>query len=207
MQISTSIVYFFIDSAWVFIGGLPYDLSEGDVICVFSQYGEIVNLNLIRDKKTVKQKGFGFLCYEDQRSTVLAVDNLNGIKILGKTIRVDHVSDYKPPKDDDRYDDETRRIHAEGCAPKKQLPVEYIKRERESSRRDIKDEDRKIKSESDARVKRESDKNNKTESSRKIKRESEKEDKKVKSVSYLEFINLVFFPLPKYYLQTNLPEL
>ena len=25
------------DSAWVFIGGLPYDLSEGDIVCVFSQ--------------------------------------------------------------------------------------------------------------------------------------------------------------------------
>ena len=25
------------DSAWIFVGGLPYDLSEGDVICVFSQ--------------------------------------------------------------------------------------------------------------------------------------------------------------------------
>ena len=68
-------------SAWLFIGGLPYDLSEGDLICVFSQYGEIVNVNLIRDKKTGKQKGFGFLCYEDQRSTNLAVDNLNGIKV------------------------------------------------------------------------------------------------------------------------------
>lgn len=25
------------DSAWIFIGGLPYDLTEGDVIAVFSQ--------------------------------------------------------------------------------------------------------------------------------------------------------------------------
>ena len=25
------------DSAWVFVGGLPYDLTEGDVICAFSQ--------------------------------------------------------------------------------------------------------------------------------------------------------------------------
>lgn len=69
------------DSSWIFVGGLPYDLSEGDVIAVFSQYGEIVNINLIRDKKTGKQKGFCFVCYEDQRSTVLAVDNLNGIKV------------------------------------------------------------------------------------------------------------------------------
>ena len=48
------------DSAWIFVGGLPYDLTEGDVICVFSQYGEIVNINLIRDKKTGKSKGFCF---------------------------------------------------------------------------------------------------------------------------------------------------
>lgn len=26
------------DSAWIFVGGLPYDLTEGDLICVFSQY-------------------------------------------------------------------------------------------------------------------------------------------------------------------------
>lgn len=71
------------NSAWIFVGGLPYDLSEGDVICVFSQYGEIVNINLVRDKVTGKQKGFCFICYEDQRSTVLAVDNLNGIKVSG----------------------------------------------------------------------------------------------------------------------------
>lgn len=25
------------DSAWIFVGGLPYDLTEGDVICIFSQ--------------------------------------------------------------------------------------------------------------------------------------------------------------------------
>lgn len=69
------------NSAWIFVGGLPYDLSEGDVICIFSQYGEIVNINLVRDKVSGKQKGFCFICYEDQRSTVLAVDNLNGIKV------------------------------------------------------------------------------------------------------------------------------
>lgn len=29
------------DSAWVFLGGLPYEMTEGDVICMFSQYGEV----------------------------------------------------------------------------------------------------------------------------------------------------------------------
>lgn len=39
------------------------------------------------------------MMYEDQRSTVLAVDNLNGAKVLERTLRVDHVRDYKQPKE------------------------------------------------------------------------------------------------------------
>ncbi|KAI0307062.1 hypothetical protein B0F90DRAFT_1684771 [Multifurca ochricompacta] len=83
------------DSAYIFIGGLHYDLSEGDVITIFSQYGEVVDVNLPRDKETGKTKGFGFLMYEDQRSTVLAVDNLNGATVLERTLRVDHVKKYR----------------------------------------------------------------------------------------------------------------
>ena len=45
------------------------------------RYGEIININLVRDKKSGKSKGYGFIAYEDQRSTVLAVDNFNGIKV------------------------------------------------------------------------------------------------------------------------------
>jgi len=51
-----------------------------------------------RDKDTGARKGFAFLMYEDQRSTILAVDNLNGAKVLERTLRVDHVKNYKQPK-------------------------------------------------------------------------------------------------------------
>lgn len=85
----------FKDSAYIFAGGLSFDLTEGDILAVFSQYGEIVDVNLVRAEDTGKPKGFAFICYEDQRSTVLAVDNLNGAKVLGRTIRVEHVEDYR----------------------------------------------------------------------------------------------------------------
>ena len=75
------------ESAWVYVGGLDYTLSEGDVICVMSQWGEVEDINMVRDKATGKSKGFVFLKYEDQRSTILAVDNFNGIKVLGRTLR------------------------------------------------------------------------------------------------------------------------
>ena len=85
------------NNAWVFAGGLAENLNEGDVLAVFSQYGEIEDLHLVRDPDSGKSKGFGFLKYEDERSTVLAVDNLNGYTLLGKTLRVDH-TDYRPPQ-------------------------------------------------------------------------------------------------------------
>lgn len=91
-------------SAYIYIGGLHPGLTEGDVVIVFSQFGEIVDVNLIRDRSTGKSKGFCFICYEDQRSTVLAVDNMNGYQLLKRTIRVDHVDKYKAPKEFDEDD-------------------------------------------------------------------------------------------------------
>ncbi|XP_067948572.1 RNA-binding motif protein, X-linked 2-like isoform X2 [Watersipora subatra] len=78
---------------------------------------------MVRDKKTGKTKGYAFICYEDQRSTILAVDNFNTSKILQRTIRVDHVKDYRPPDQDDKnVDDVTKMVRAEGVAPRALTP-------------------------------------------------------------------------------------
>lgn len=88
------------DTAFINFGGLPYELTEGDIITIFSQYGEPVFLKLARDKETGKSKGFGWLKYEDQRSCDLAVDNFTGAEIAGRLVRVDHAR-YKPWDDED----------------------------------------------------------------------------------------------------------
>ncbi|KAK3723433.1 RNA-binding protein Cwf29 [Vermiconidia calcicola] len=78
------------DTAYVHIGGLPFELSEGDILTIFSQYGNPTHINLVRDKETGKSRGFAFLKYEDQRSCDLAVDNLSGAGVLGRVLGVDH---------------------------------------------------------------------------------------------------------------------
>ena len=101
------------ESAYIYLGGLSYEFTEGDILSVFSQHGEIVSINLVKDKNTGKSMGYCFLCYEDQRSTILAVDNLNGIKLSGRIIRVDHVKDYKQSKDSKGVE-----VGEIDCAPK-----------------------------------------------------------------------------------------
>jgi RNA-binding motif X-linked protein 2 len=86
------------DSAWVYVGNLPLNLTEGDIICILSQYGEIDDINLVRDGDSGKSRGFAFVKYDDARSCILAVDNLTGSQILGRTMRVDHVENYRLPK-------------------------------------------------------------------------------------------------------------
>ncbi|GAB2285742.1 hypothetical protein Dimus_020179 [Dionaea muscipula] len=76
---------------------------------VMLEYGEIVDVNLVRDKASGKSKGFAFIAYEDQRSTNLAVDNLNGAQILGRVIRVDHVTDYKKKEEEDEEEERKKR--------------------------------------------------------------------------------------------------
>jgi len=158
--------YEYKDSAWVFIGGLPYELTEGDVICVFSQYGEIVHVNLVRDLKTGKSKGFAFVCYQDQRSTILAVDNLNGMKLLGRLVRVDHVHTYKLPKDLEKMDDDRKKLFIEGCAPK---PIQVHEPSPPSESSDSSEEERRQKS---AKKKKKKEKKSKKKKSKHKKRHS-----------------------------------
>ena len=113
------------DSAYVYVGGLPHDLSEGDLIVVFSQFGEIVDVNMPRDKETGKPRGFAFICYEDQRSTVLAVDNFNGAKLLGRTLRCDHCASYheEQKKDPDRLPEHLMKKLSDAEIAKRQQDV------------------------------------------------------------------------------------
>ncbi|TPX34995.1 hypothetical protein SmJEL517_g02498 [Synchytrium microbalum] len=116
------------DSAYVYAGNIPYDLNEGDVIAVFSQWGEIVDIHLVRDRQTGKSKGFCFIGYEDQRSTILAVDNFNGLKIMERTVRVDHCAKYKGEaknkNEEDEAFEERQRVKRRAVVPIHLLPPE-----------------------------------------------------------------------------------
>lgn len=38
----------FSHSAYIFVGGLPPSLTEGDLLAVFAQYGEVVDVHLVK---------------------------------------------------------------------------------------------------------------------------------------------------------------
>ncbi|SPN97046.1 related to cleavage stimulation factor 64K chain [Cephalotrichum gorgonifer] len=73
----------------VFVGNIPYDLSEEQIIEIFSSAGKVLNFRLVYDRETGRPKGFGFAEYPDSDSASSAVRNLHNHEIKGRRLRVD----------------------------------------------------------------------------------------------------------------------
>jgi RNA recognition motif-containing protein len=71
----------------MYVGNLPYSSSEDDVRDLFSQYGDVGDVNVVRDRETGKSRGFGFVeMGQDQAEE--AMSELDGSKFGGRTLKV-----------------------------------------------------------------------------------------------------------------------
>ncbi len=61
----------------LFIGNLPYDITEVEVNDLFTEYGEVVTMNLIKDQYTGKSKGFAFVEMSTRGEGHKAMETLN----------------------------------------------------------------------------------------------------------------------------------
>lgn len=61
----------------LFIGNLPYDISEPELHSLFSEFGEIVNANLVRDQFSGEPRGFAFIEMSSRSGGQQAMESLN----------------------------------------------------------------------------------------------------------------------------------
>ncbi|KAK4529222.1 hypothetical protein CCYA_CCYA01G0079 [Cyanidiococcus yangmingshanensis] len=76
-------------SATVFIGNIPYGVTEDVLLERMQEVGPVVSLRILYDKETGKPKGYGFCEYRDPETAESAVRNLNErIEFGGRTLRI-----------------------------------------------------------------------------------------------------------------------
>ncbi|KAG0635489.1 hypothetical protein HOY80DRAFT_1011848 [Tuber brumale] len=73
----------------VFVGNIPYGLTEEQITEIFSSVGRVLSFRLVYDRETGRPKGFGFAEYIDQETAASAVRNLDNYEIMGRKLRVD----------------------------------------------------------------------------------------------------------------------
>eukprot|EP01125_Pyxidicula_operculata_P022435 TRINITY_DN916_c0_g1_i1.p1 TRINITY_DN916_c0_g1~~TRINITY_DN916_c0_g1_i1.p1 ORF type:complete len:353 (-),score=42.62 TRINITY_DN916_c0_g1_i1:97-1155(-) len=79
----------------VFVGNIPYDATEEQLIDIFKDSGPVVSFRLVFDKDTGKPKGYGFCEYRDSATAQSAMRNLNGYEMNGRPLRVDFAENEK----------------------------------------------------------------------------------------------------------------
>src|SRR2546428_9863789 len=72
----------------LYVGGLPYQTTEQDLISLFEQVGSITSATVITDRDTGRSKGFGFVEMSDDQEARTAIERLNGTLLGNRTITV-----------------------------------------------------------------------------------------------------------------------
>jgi RNA recognition motif-containing protein len=72
----------------MYVGNIPYNASEEELRELFSEYGEIESLKIMKDQFTDRSKGFGFIEMASEEDAKKAIAALNGKDFKGKSLTV-----------------------------------------------------------------------------------------------------------------------
>ncbi|XVF28930.1 hypothetical protein REPUB_Repub15cG0075300 [Reevesia pubescens] len=75
-------------STGVFIKGLPQSAVEGRLKKVFSQFGDVKQVNVVREKVSKQSLGSAFVWFDKHESAQLAVKEMNGKFFDGRFLLV-----------------------------------------------------------------------------------------------------------------------
>lgn len=78
----------------LFIGNLPFRVSNQQLRQIFSEHGTVHNIRLMTDKVTRKPRGFGFVEMNKNQAKV-AVKMLDGYEFMGRELKVNYANENK----------------------------------------------------------------------------------------------------------------
>lgn len=82
----------------IFVGNLTNDVTEEDLTNLFSEFGQVKEVKIIRDMFTQQTKGFGFVEMPGLADAQKAINGLNTKEVKGKKLVVNEAR----PKTDSR---------------------------------------------------------------------------------------------------------
>ena len=72
----------------LFVGNLPFSITEEDVRGVFQEFGEVGGVTIPTDKATGKPRGFAFVEMKGDDDAEKAIAAVNGKRIGGRAVNV-----------------------------------------------------------------------------------------------------------------------
>ena len=80
----------------LYVGGLPYSITEDRLEELFTEHGTVESARVITDKFTGRSRGFGFVEMSSQEEAQAAIDKLNGTDLEGRSLTVNEAKPWEP---------------------------------------------------------------------------------------------------------------
>ena len=72
----------------LFVGNLPYDVDDAQLMQLFSQAGTVTSAHVVTDKFSGQSRGYGFVEMSTDAEAAQAVTTLNGHDLRGRAMTV-----------------------------------------------------------------------------------------------------------------------
>jgi RNA recognition motif-containing protein len=72
----------------IYIGNLPYQVTEADISETFGEYGTVKRVQLPTDRETGRMRGFGFVEMSSDNEETAAIEALDGAEWMGRDLKV-----------------------------------------------------------------------------------------------------------------------
>jgi len=72
----------------MYVGNLPFDTTDQDLRTLFSEYGEVTDVQIPTDRDSGRPRGFAFVTMDSKSSMVNAIKALDGQDFQGRNLKV-----------------------------------------------------------------------------------------------------------------------
>ncbi|MEW6412493.1 MAG: RNA-binding protein [Candidatus Zixiibacteriota bacterium] len=72
----------------IYVGNLSYQATEEDIRQAFEAYGQVTNVNIIKDRYSGESRGFGFVEMASKDEGLAAIEGLNGKDLKGRALNI-----------------------------------------------------------------------------------------------------------------------
>jgi RNA recognition motif-containing protein len=72
----------------LFVGNLSFQATEGELMTLFNQFGQVTRVNIVMDRETGRARGFAFVEMPNEEEARKAVAGLDGKQIGGRNLKV-----------------------------------------------------------------------------------------------------------------------
>ena len=80
----------------LYVGGLPYSVTEAQLEELFSGHGTVESARVITDRMSGRSRGFGFVEMSTPEEAEEAMQKLNGTELEGRTLTVNEAKPQQP---------------------------------------------------------------------------------------------------------------